>query len=999
MNRNKNFAALILTVILSMGFVIIGCQDLTKPDTGPSLPAAPTDLTLDEMTETSISVFWTNVSNATKYHVYAGTTTESLALMGSITATSYLIEGLSPNTTYYIAVSAENKAGEGEKSAEISVTTNQISPQPPTGLASLIHTETSITIMWDTVSDATKYHVYAGTTAESLALMGSITATSYLIEGLSPNTTYYIAVSAENGAGEGDKTAAISVKTNQIPPQQPTGLISLTHTETSITIVWDAVSGAAKYHVYAGTTAGSLTLRGSPTSLYYVIDGLIGDRTYYIEVSAENEAGEGEKSAAITVTTNQGIKPAAPSGLTAEAVTETSIAISWNNVSGAVSYNVFTGTTPANMTNRGNPTATNFTVTGLTANTTYYIAVSARTASNESDQCTPINTVTKPTAPTGLTTGTVTSNSIAVTWTGITGVSGYTVYAGISSGNMTQQGTPTAASYTITGLTANTAYYIAVSARNASGEGSQSSPITATTKLPAPAGLIATPQSASSSIQVSWNAVSGAASYNVFRSASETGTYSSIGTTSGTSYNDTGRTVSTPYYYKVSAVTSGNTEGELSDSVSATIPAQTKSITQFRFADFSVNGTINGTNISVTVPNIVNLTTLVPTIVHNGKSVSPASGVAQNFSSQIQYTVTAEDNTTQNYNVTVSVTNTSLPTAFTWINNNYSSGKTYTIVAQSTASIAPVTINTSSTVNISISGGTSERTISLNANGSLFTISAGTLTLGNNITLEGRSSNNASLVKLSSSNASLVMNTGSKIINNTVTVSTNAAGGAVNVGSGTFTMNGGTISGNKVDADSSNYDGGTNGTNIQAIGGGVYVSTGTFIMNNGTITDNTAFSDNFPAAGGGVHINNGTFTLVNGTISNNTADSRANLSNPYAYGGGVSVWNSSEFIMQGGTISGNIACSSSFVTAYYYGGGVYVRNNKFRKTGGTIYGSNGTTAQRNHAQNRDSPNTIDSTSGHAVYVLVGSTIMRRNNTAGTGVSLDSSKTGSAGGWE
>jgi hypothetical protein len=45
----------------------------------------------------------------------------------------------------------------------------------------------------------------------------------------------------------------------------------------------------------------------------------------------------------------------------------------------------------------------------------------------------------------------------------------------------------------------------------------------------------------------------------------------------------------------------------------------------------------------------------VPTIVHTGESVSPNTGAAQNFSSSVDYTVTAEDATTAVYAITVTV--------------------------------------------------------------------------------------------------------------------------------------------------------------------------------------------------------------------------------------------------------------------------------------------------------------------------------------------------------
>jgi len=76
---------------------------------------------------------------------------------------------------------------------------------------------------------------------------------------------------------------------------------------------------------------------------------------------------------------------------------------------------------------------------------------------------------------------------------------------------------------------------------------------------------------------------------------------------------------------------------------------------------FSINGiaaTINGLNIAITLPAGTVVATLAPTItVSPGVvSVSPASGVTQNFTNSVTYTVTKDDNTTKVYTVTVTVT-------------------------------------------------------------------------------------------------------------------------------------------------------------------------------------------------------------------------------------------------------------------------------------------------------------------------------------------------------
>jgi len=76
-------------------------------------------------------------------------------------------------------------------------------------------------------------------------------------------------------------------------------------------------------------------------------------------------------------------------------------------------------------------------------------------------------------------------------------------------------------------------------------------------------------------------------------------------------------------------------------------------ITAFDFPEGS--GVITGTNIAINVPFGTNVTALVPTIVITGASVSPASGIAQNFTGPVTYTVTAADGSTQTYTVTVTV--------------------------------------------------------------------------------------------------------------------------------------------------------------------------------------------------------------------------------------------------------------------------------------------------------------------------------------------------------
>jgi hypothetical protein len=72
------------------------------------------------------------------------------------------------------------------------------------------------------------------------------------------------------------------------------------------------------------------------------------------------------------------------------------------------------------------------------------------------------------------------------------------------------------------------------------------------TAPPAPTGLAAT--AGNTQVKLTWTAVAGATSYVVYRSASASGTYSSIATVTSATYTNTGLVNGTTYYYSVAAV-------------------------------------------------------------------------------------------------------------------------------------------------------------------------------------------------------------------------------------------------------------------------------------------------------------------------------------------------------------------------------------------------------------------------------------------------------------
>ena len=257
------------------------------------------------------------------------------------------------------------------------------------------------------------------------------------------------------------------------------------------------------------------------------------------------------------------------------------------------------------------------------------------------------------------------------------------------------------------------------------------------------------------------------------------------------------------------------------------------------------------------------------------------------------------------------IDNHNLAASLDYVSLNAANGDDYYIVLGANEDSAGTTLGYSGkTVGITLLGFGMERTISLSAAGSLFTVNDGvTLTLDKNITLNGINTNDgvgnngSAIVTLDGAGSALIMNEGSKLSGNYNSFS-GYGGGAVSVSDGTFTMKGGEISGNRAPN-----------------GGGVYVNgtNASFSMESGKITGNVAYGIN-TSYGGGVCVTSGTFTMEGGEISENTVTCVS--TNNRSRGGGLYV--NGTFIMDGGEISGNSASTNNPQSGRGDGGGVYV---------------------------------------------------------------------------
>jgi glucose/arabinose dehydrogenase/chitodextrinase len=347
------------------------------------------------------------------------------------------------------------------------------------------------------------------------------------------------------------------------------------------------------------TTNSPLWIGGnSPYGEYF--QGLIDEARVYNRALTQAEI-QSDMNTSIVPTAPDTSPPTAPAGLTATASGSSQVNLNWtastDNV-GVAGYRVerCQGTGCTNFAQVGTPTATSYSDTGLAPSSTYRYQVRAVDASGNfsgysavASASTPAQSdTTPPSAPSGLAATAVSASRIDLNWTAATdnvGVAGYQVERcqGTSCTNFAQVGTPTATTYSSTGLQANTSYRFRARAVDAAGNLSPYSAIVTgrtlandTTRPSAPTGLTATTVG-STAINVGWTASTdnvGVAGYQVERCQGGGCTnFAQIATPATTTYGDAGLSPSTMYRYRVRAVDAAGNLSTYSTVATATTAA------------------------------------------------------------------------------------------------------------------------------------------------------------------------------------------------------------------------------------------------------------------------------------------------------------------------------------------------------------------------------------------------------------------------------------------
>jgi fibronectin type 3 domain-containing protein len=501
-------------------------------------------------------------------------------------------------------------------------------PAAPSNLAAAPASGTQINLSWsDNALTETGFIIQrkqgaTGTYAQVAIVPPN--STSYLDGELLAGTTYYYRVQAANFVSNSDFSNEASAAT-PVPPATPSNAHPTAVTTTSIAFAWqDNSNNEDKFSIFRSVNNGSFVFVADvPTNTTtYTDTGLSPGTSYDYHIQAWNLGGYTDFAGFSIIT--RATPPANPTAV----VTNGQVSLAWTASPGAISYNVYRGTSPGGESAQPIASVVNSTVytdNGLTSGFTYYYKITAVTTGGESSASTEVSASLgggdgllgnyyKGTALSGTAVqrvdpqvnfdwqygqpmSAIPSDMFSVAWTGSIrpgATSAYTCYTTSDDGvrlyingqtvinNWTQHGAAENASAPIT-LIGGQSYSLRMEYFENTGAAVAqlrwSSSQIAKSLIPqfnlyssivptAPKKLTATKGTAK--VTLTWTAASGAKSYNIYRGTSAGGEGAKPFATGVTtaSFVDSGLNTGATYYYQVTAVNAGG-ESFRSSEVSA----------------------------------------------------------------------------------------------------------------------------------------------------------------------------------------------------------------------------------------------------------------------------------------------------------------------------------------------------------------------------------------------------------------------------------------------
>jgi hypothetical protein len=461
----------------------------------PDFPAVPTELKVTTVGKTKISLEWTdNANNESGFKIERKLSSASaykwIATAGP-NATNFTNTGLSSNTTYSYRVQSYNAAGNLGYSNVVEVTTLPNVPIAPSNLTATAVNAGKINLAWtDNSNDETGFKIerkigVAGTYAQ-IANVGA-NVKSYSNTGLSQNTNYFYRVRAYNATGNSSYSNVANAKTLPKTPAAPVNLTATTESSSKIVLAWaDSANNESGFKIErtTGATAYVEIAQVGVNVKSFADVNLNPSTKYFYRARAYNAGGNSTYSNPASAVTLPN-PPTAPNNLTATAVSQRRINLTWadnaNNETGLkIERKTDLAGTYTQIANIG-ANKTSFVDSSLSAETKYFYRVRAYNTGGHSGYSNEANATTlpkPPTVPQSLVANAVSDTRIDLTWgDGASNEDGFKIERKTGAGGVYAEIATVGANttnYSNPGLTTNTQYFYRVRAYNISGHSAYS---------------------------------------------------------------------------------------------------------------------------------------------------------------------------------------------------------------------------------------------------------------------------------------------------------------------------------------------------------------------------------------------------------------------------------------------------------------------------------------------------------------------------------------------
>jgi fibronectin type 3 domain-containing protein len=326
---------------------------------------APTKAVAYEVPSNGIKIKWYRHPEGTKYRLYRRAEGEtSWTKITDTKNSNYTDKTAKYGVKYQYAVRIYFK--EGYSASKTSAYITRVAKAKLVSLANNV--DGSIKFTWKKAAGADGYKIYRKTAKSGWTLLQDIkdpSATTYIDKSAKKGTTYTYTSRAYNSNSKGTFEAGISIKCLATP------VVKLSNASNGVKITWNKISGVSYYRVYRRLAGEkSWTAIKDTKSLSFTDTKASAGKNYEYTVRAIS----GTSVSSWNVVSIVRLKN--PTLKTASA-TEEGIKVTWGDVTGAKSYNVYRKTAKSGWTLITNTTEKSFVDTTAEKGVTYIYTVRA----------------------------------------------------------------------------------------------------------------------------------------------------------------------------------------------------------------------------------------------------------------------------------------------------------------------------------------------------------------------------------------------------------------------------------------------------------------------------------------------------------------------------------------------------------------------------------------------------------------------------------------------